>query len=242
MINNAVRNLALEKGGTLVFLLKMFFGLAVAGLAISDKNTTFLKNNPGLVVGEAFVVGIGSAIALAIVCANRRFAPIFASFRESSVVRNCLIVFLLFFGIHFLLELSGFNEIEETGGTRKMKKNLDKAESSIVGRGFVFLVVMLMLAFTLCGWDDPFAPQIHGWGPRPPWRIPGWPGFMFEGLWVALFGALPFVMIVKDRGGHGGEVATEFFKYFIMFYMGHFGLQYSGLYREAGLMGAKLGS
>ena len=233
MINNATRNIALSKGGTLVLLLKISFAMALAGLAISDKNTRFLTENPGKVIGEALVVGAGSAAAFAFIGWNRGGV---------GMAKICAIAFAVFFGVHFLLELSGFNEVEETTGSRKLNAATGRASSSIIGRGLVFLVAMLLLAFTLCGWDGPFAPQIAGWGPRPDWKIPGVSGFMLEGFIFALFGALPFIMIVKDRGGATPEAMKEFIKYFFMFYVGHFGLQYGGLYREAGLMGSKLGN
>lgn len=229
--NNAVRGLALEKGGTLVLLLKIAFGMALAGLAVSDKNTRFLTENPGKVIGEALVVGAGSALAFAFIGWNRSGADL---------VKICGIAFAVFFAVHFLLELSGFNEVEETTGSKKLSEATGKAASSIIGKGLVFLVAMLLLAFTLCGWDDPFAAQIRGWSNRPAWKIPGWKGFMAEGFIFALFGALPFVMIVKDRGGHTSEAMKEFIKYFLMFYLGHFGLQYGGLYREAGFMGSHI--
>lgn len=217
--------LALKGGGLLIFAMKFVFAIALAGLAIADKNTEFIKKHPGLVVSEAVVVGAGSALAFAIIGLNRN--------ATSSLMKTCILAFAIFFGVHFLLELSGFNEVvEETAGSKKLEALSSKAKKSVVGKIVFTLIALMLIMFTLCGWDTPF-PEAAA-----KWRIKGVPGFMMEGFFFALLGALPFIMIVKDRRGSTKEALTEFAKYFVLFYMGHFGLQYGGLYREAGFMPA----
>lgn len=65
------RELAREKGGLLVLTLKILFAFALAGLAVTDKNTAFLTSKPHLVILEALVVGAGSAGAFYLIGKNR---------------------------------------------------------------------------------------------------------------------------------------------------------------------------
>ena len=218
---NNTRRMALEHGGTLVLALKFIFAAALAGLAVTDKNTRFLTENPGLVIGEAAVVGAGSAAAFAFIGWNRG---------ATGLVKVCTLAFLVFFGVHFLLELSGFNEVEETTGSKKLGESTGRASKSVIVRTMVFLVALILFLFTMCGWDSPFN------GASDTWKVPGVKGFGLEGIVFALCSALPFVMIVKDRKGSTAEAMKEFIKYFFMFGLGHLGLQYGGLYREAGFM------
>ena len=220
---NNTRRAALEHGGALVLALKFLFAMALAGLAVSDKNTRFLTENPGKVIGEAFVVGAGSAAAFAFIGWNRH---------GTDLLKICTLAFLVFFGVHFLLELSGFNEVEETTGSKKLGESTGRAAKSAIVKAMVILIALLLFVFTTCGWDSPFN------GASDTWRIPGLKGFGLEGVIFALCSALPFIMIVKDRGGHTAEAMKEFIKYFFLFGFGHFGLQYGGLYREAGFMKA----
>jgi len=220
---NNTRRAALEHGGALVLALKFLFAMALAGLAVSDKNTRFLTENPGKVIGEAFVVGAGSAAAFAFIGWNRH---------GTDLLKICTLAFLVFFGVHFLLELSGFNEVEETTASKKLGESTGRAAKSAIVKAMVILIALLLFVFTTCGWDSPFN------GASDTWRIPGVKGFSLEGVVFALCSALPFIMIVKDRGGHTAEAMKEFIKYFFLFGFGHFGLQYGGLYREAGFMKA----
>jgi len=221
-VNLNAKGRALRGGGLLVLSLKIVFAIALAGLAIADKNTRFLTENPGKVIGEALVVGAGSALAFYLIGKNRG---------ATGLGKICFLAFIIFFAVHFLLELSGFNEVEETTGSKKLSETTGKAAKSIIGKMLVFFVMMILLMFTLCGWDTPFE------GASDNWRFKGLTGFMGEGGIFALCSALPFIMIVKDRGGHNAEALKEFIKYFALFFAGHFGLQYAGLYREAGFMG-----
>ena len=223
MNNNVVRS-ARTKGGLFVFALKFVFAIALAGLAITDKNTRFLTENPGKVIGEALVVGAGSALAFYLIGMNRH---------ATGLLKICSIAFLVFFVVHFLLELSGFNEGEETTGSKKLSEATAKAKKSIIGKGLVISVMFILLVFTLCAWDSPFVGTVPA---AATWEYKGSLGFMGEGFIFALYSALPFIMIVKDRGGHTSEALKEFAKYFALFFAGHFGLQYAGLYREAGFM------
>lgn len=221
---NNTRARALEHGGTLVLALKFLFAIALAGLAISDKNTRFLTENPGKVIGEAIVVGAGSVLAFLFIAWNRQVPT-------SAWPKLAIVAFGVFFGVHFLLELSGFNQVEESTASKKLSETTSRASKSIIGKLLVGLVLVLLLLFTACGWDSP-AEQMGGW------RIPGWKGFGVEGFVFALSSALPFIMIVKDRKGSTEEAFKEFIKYFFLFGLGHVGLQYGGLYREAGFMRA----
>jgi hypothetical protein len=214
---------AREYGGSLVIVLKLLMAAAFIGLAFIDRNTTFLTKNPGKVIGEAVLVGAMATLAFVLLAINRRVNLV-------SLKWTFISVFVVFFGVHFLFELSGFNEIQETTGSRKLGRFEERGKRSILARIFIFFIMFLLLSFTLCGWDTP-EKKWNGW------RVRGAPGFIGEGLVFAILNAVPFIMIHKDRGGSTSDAMIEFIKFIFIFFLGHLGAQYGGLYNETGLMG-----
>lgn len=222
MVN--VTNHARDLGGSLAIFLKLLMAAAFICLAFIDRNTTFLTENPGKVIGEAILVGAAAVIAFIGIAFNRR-----VGLGNKSMLITLGIIFLVFFAVHFFFELSGFNEIEETTGSRKLGEFEGRAKKSILAKIFVLFVAFLFISFTLCGWDAPSST----WSG---WRVKGPVGFIIEGIWFAIVNAAPFIMIHMDRGGSFGDAMIEFGKMVFLFFVGHVVAQYGALYRETGLM------
>lgn len=215
---------AREIGPLFITILKGLFICVFIVLAAVDRDVRWLKVMPLKIILEAFVVGIGSALAFAFIGWNRHF--------QGEWAKLVGISFFVFFILHFLFELAGFNEISTTEDTaaRKFSEFEQKVAKSTTVRIISVLIVFLLSMFTLCAWDTPSAV----WDT---WRVSGRKGFALEALVLALGSALPSIMIVKDREGSTNEILKAFFIGMFLFASGHFGLQYSGVYREIGFMG-----
>jgi hypothetical protein len=249
-------NRAVEAGPHMIKALKYIFAFVFLLLAITTRDTKFIeKNGFGLLTAEAVVVGFCTALSFAFVAWNRGLQG----------KREWLLLMSISFGVfavlHYLFELSGFNNIsaDATTGAKKFKKQEEKLKKSKMARLVVGVLMFVLASFALCAWDSPWrANPPHGYGPAPPWKITGqnpwaavnpkqpWiPGknaavFILEALVIGLGSAVPAIMITKDRGGDSKEVLKSFLIGIGLFGTGHFGLQYSGMYREFGFMGPKV--
>jgi len=216
---------ALEAGPTLVTFLKIVFIVVFGVLAATTRDVTQIKKKGlGLLVAEAVVVGVGAAGSFALVAWNRKFSGSWAKLVGIS--------FFVFFALHFLFELSGFNEISATAstGAKKFADQTSKVKKSKGALVVVGLIMFILLMFTLCAWDAPPA--------APDWRLPrNLSFFLLEPLAIGLGSALPAIMLAKDRDASRTEIIKSFLFGLVLFGSGHFGLQYSGLYREFGFMG-----
>ena len=221
---------ARELGPKLVTFLKVIFIGVFGVLAATTRNTTQIKKKGfGLLFAEAVVVGAGAALSFGAVGWNRRF--------EGSWPKLLGISFVVFFALHFLFELSGFNEISASAstGAKKFAGQTQKLEKSMAARVTFGLILFVLSMVSLCAWDSP-------WQGIVPWRLgKSWRTFFGEALVIGLGSAVPTIMIVKDRGGERNEILKAFLIGLFMFgFAGHFGLQYSGLYREFGFMPGSL--
>jgi hypothetical protein len=214
---------ARELGPKLATFLKIVFILVFGVLAATTRDTTQIrKKGLGLLVAEAFVVGAGAALSFALVARIRSFTGSWAKLVGIS--------FAVFFILHFLFELSGFNEISETAstGAKKFADQTKKVKKSKAALVIIGLLAFIMAMFTLCAWDAP-----------PPMTSQRslLSFFLVQPLVIGLGSAIPAIMIAKDRDASPREVKKSFLFSFILFGpIGHFGLQYSGLYREFGFM------
>ena len=221
---------ARELGPKLVTFLKVIFIGVFGVLAATTRDTTQIKKKGfGLLFAEAVVVGAGAALSFGAVGWNRRF--------EGSWPKLLGISFVVFFALHFLFELSGFNEISASAstGAKKFAGQKQKLEKSMAARVTFGLILFVLAMVSLCAWDSPWLQE------TAPWRLGKTRSvFILEALIIGLGSAVPAIMIVKDRGGERNEILKAFLIGLFMFGSGHFGLQYSGLYREFGFMPGSL--
>ena len=220
---------ARELGPKLVTFLKVIFIGVFGVLAATTRDTTQIKKKGfGLLVAEAVVVGAGAALSFGAVGWNRRFG--------GSWPKLLGISFVVFFALHFLFELSGFNEISASAstGAKKFTGQTQKLEKSMAARVTFGLILFVLAMVSLCAWDSP-------WQETAPWRLGKTRSvFILEALIIGLGSAVPAIMIVKDRGGERNKILIAFFFSLFVFGSFHFGLQYSGLYREFGFMPGSL--
>ena len=221
---------ARELGPKLVTFLKVIFIGVFGVLAATTRDTTQIKKKGfGLLVAEAVVVGAGAALSFGLVGWNRRFG--------GSWPKLLGVSFVVFFALHFLFELSGFNEISASAstGAKKFAGQKQKLEKSMAARVTFGLILFVLAMVSLCAWDSPWLQE------TAPWRLGKTRSvFILEALIIGLGSAVPAIMIVKDRGGERNEILKAFLIGLFMFGSGHFGLQYSGLYREFGFMPGSL--
>ena len=221
---------ARELGPKLVTFLKVIFIGVFGVLAATTRDTTQIKKKGfGLLFAEAVVVGAGAALSFGAVGWNRRF--------EGSWPKLLGVSFVVFFALHFLFELSGFNEISASAstGAKKFTGQTQKLEKSMAARVTFGLILFVLAMVSLCAWDSPWLQE------TAPWRLGKTRSvFILEALIIGLGSAVPAIMIVKDRGGERNEILKAFLIGLFMFGSGHFGLQYSGLYREFGFMPGSL--
>ena len=228
---------SLEMGGALVLLLKGLGAIALIMLAVIDRNLAFIKKKDtkpgdqvGILIGEAALVGFMSMISFAFLFWNRGFLQ---RLMTRAGLKTLGFAFAIFFAFHWLLELTGMNEIEETTATRKLGAFESRAKKSILVKVLLALTFFVFVVFTFCGWDSPL-------GIASTWKtaLKGSPyvAVFLEGLIFSIMNAIPFILIVKDRGGKTREAFVEFLRYVIVFFMFYFPMQYGGLYREVGLM------
>ena len=221
---------ARELGPKLVTFLKVIFIGVFGVLAATTRDTTQIKKKGfGLLFAEAVVVGAGAALSFGAVGWNRQF--------KGSWPKLLGISFVVFFALHFLFELSGFNEISASAstGAKEFAGQTQKLEKSMAARVTFGLILFVLAMVSLCAWDSPWLQE------TAPWRLgkKRWV-FILEALIIWLGSAVPAIMIVKDRGGERNEILKAFLIGLFMFGSGHFGLQYSGLYREFGFMPGSL--
>ena len=220
---------ARELGPKLVTFLKVIFIGVFGVLAATTRDTTQIKKKGfGLLFAEAVVVGAGAAISFGAVGWNRQF--------KGSWPKLLGISFVVFFALHFLFELSGFNEISASAstGAKEFAGQTQKLEKSMAARVTFGLILFVLAMVSLCAWDSP-------WQETAAWRLGKTRSvFILEALIIGLGSAVPAIMIVKDRGGERNEILKAFLISLFMFGSGHFGLQYSGLYREFGFMPGSL--
>ena len=221
---------ARELGPKLVTFLKVIFIGVFGVLAATTRDTTQIKKKGfGLLFAEAVVVGAGAALSFGAVGWNRRFG--------GSWPKLLGISFVVFFALHFLFELSGFNEISASAstGAKEFAGQTQKLEKSMAARVTFGLILFVLAMVSLCAWDSPWLQE------TAPWRLGKTRSvFILEALIIGLGSAVPAIMIVKDRGGERNEILKAFLIGLFMFGSGHFGLQYSGLYREFGFMPGSL--
>lgn len=249
-------NRAVEIGPQMIKALKYIFAVIFLILAVTTRDTKFIHNKGfGLLTAEAVVVGVCTAVSFAFVAWNRGLQG------SKNWTMLMVISFMVFAVLHYLFELAGFNNIsaEATTGAKKFAEQSEKIKKSKMGMLVIGTLMFVLAAFALCAWDSPWSSRTpHGYGPAPPWKLTGqnpwaavnpkqpWmPGknaavYMLEALIIGLGSAVPAIMITKDRGGDNHEVLKAFLIGIGLFGTGHFGLQYSGMYREFGFMGAKL--
>lgn len=182
-------------------------------LSFVNADVSFIKEKPRAFLGESIVVGLSAAVPFAFIALNR-------GKEIGDAMSLAITAFLIFFLFHIVMEFSGANKMSTGNGTLTSSQQAQekvmsavahfKATKIIIG---IVLGVMLLLALTVMDVG------------------PGMSTVIKEAFVMALCGALPVVMIAKDRDEKDSrKVLLDFLMYFAAFFVGHMILQLGGFY------------
>jgi hypothetical protein len=173
--------------------------------SIMNTEVSFVKEKPRMFVFESIVVGLSAAVPFMYIALNR-------GVDIGRAILLSIAAFLVFFLFHVGMEFSGEN-----------KAIIDENEKGVVEKAFHFkgtkwiigAIVIYMILLALVVRDVNIGV-----------------GTMFkEALLLATCGALPAVMIARNRDEKDGKkIAVDFFTYFGAFFAGHVALQMGGIY------------
>jgi Na+/H+ antiporter NhaD/arsenite permease-like protein len=125
--------------------------------------------------------------------------------------------FLIFFLFHVVMEFSGQNQamIDETKLTQTQQNQQDVIEKVTKFKATKWIIFAIVLILALVVRDIG----------------PGFGVVTREAFLMAICGALPTIMIAKDRDEKDSlKIFKEFMTYFGVFFAGHYALQMGGFY------------
>jgi hypothetical protein len=170
-----------------------------------NTDVSFVKQKPRMFLFESVVVGLSAAVPFTYIALNRGVEL------ERAILLG-VAAFLIFFLFHVGMEFSGENQalIDESKQAVTEKVFKFRGTKWIVG---AIVLYMIILALTVRDVSV------------------GVNTMMKEALLLATCGALPTIMIARDRNEKDGKkIATNFFTYFGVFFTGHVALQLGGVY------------
>lgn len=196
-----------------VFGSKIVLIILLMVLSFVNADVSFIKEKPRMFLFESVVVGLSAGVPFTYIALNRG-----KDFGDAASLG--VTAFLIFFLFHVVMEFSGQNQamIDKSALTTAEQKQQAvvekvtklKATKWIIG---AVIVTMILLALTVHDVDI------------------GVGTMMKEALLMATCGALPTIMIARDRDEKDGKkIAIDFFTYFGMFFAGHIALQMGGFY------------
>ena len=196
-----------------VFGSKIVLIILLMVLSFVNADVSFIKEKPRMFLFESVVVGLSAGVPFTYIALNRG-----KDFGDAASLG--VTAFLIFFLFHVVMEFSGQNQamIDKSALTTAEQKQQAvvekvtklKATKWIIG---AVIVTMILLALTVHDVDI------------------GVGTMMKEALVMAICGALPTIMIARDRDEKDGKkIAIDFFTYFGMFFAGHIALQMGGFY------------
>lgn len=176
-------------------------------LIFSFVNTeiSFIKEKPRMFLFESFVVGLSAGVPFTYIALNR-------GFDVRRAVLLGLTMFLIFFLVHVGMEFSGENHalIDESKQGITEKVFQFRGTKWIIG---AIVIYMILLALEVRDVSIGVGTMLN------------------EALLLATCGALPTIMIARNRNEKDGKkIAVDFFTYFGAFFTGHIALQMGGVY------------
>jgi prepilin signal peptidase PulO-like enzyme (type II secretory pathway) len=182
-------------------------------LSFINADVSFIKDKPRMFLFESVVVGLSAGVPFTYIAMNRG--------RDlSDAISLGVTAFLIFFLFHIVMEFSGQNQalVDETKLTKMEQKQqavIEKVTKFKATRWIIFAIMMIMLILALVVRD----------------MGPGFGVVTREAFLMAICGALPTIMIAKDRDEKDSlKIFKEFMTYFGVFFAGHYALQMGGFY------------
>jgi hypothetical protein len=182
-------------------------------LSFINADVSFIKEKPRMFLFESIVVGLSAGVPFTYIALNR-------GKELGDAISLGVTAFLIFFLFHVVMEFSGQNQAmidksELTAAQQKQQAVVEKVTKLKATKWIIGAVVVLMIVLALAVHDVDI----------------GVGTMMKEALLMATCGALPTIMIARDRDEKDGKkIATDFFTYFGMFFAGHIALQMGGFY------------
>ena len=182
-------------------------------LSFINADVSFIKDKPRMFLFESVVVGLSAGVPFTYIAMNRG--------RDlSDAISLGVTAFLIFFLFHIVMEFSGQNQamVDETKLTKmeqKQQEVIEKVTKFKATRWIIFAIMIIMLILALVVRDVG----------------PGFGVITREAFLMAICGALPTIMIAKDRDEKDSlKIFKEFMTYFGVFFAGHYALQMGGFY------------
>ena len=205
MIESASRVFGISVVGTKIVLI---FLLLI--LSFINADVRFIKDKPRMFLFESVVVGLSAGVPFTYIALNR-------GRNLSDAISLGVTAFLIFFLFHIVMEFSGQNQamIDESKLTETQQKQQDVIEKVTKFKATKWIIFAIMLILALVVRDIG----------------PGFGVVTREAFLMAICGALPTIMIAKDRDEKDSlKIFKEFMTYFGVFFAGHYTLQMGGFY------------
>jgi hypothetical protein len=174
-------------------------------LSFINAEVSFVKEKPRMFVFESAVVGLSAAVPFTYIALNR-------GVELGRAILLGIVAFLVFFLFHVGMEFSGENKaiIDENDQGVIEKVFQFKGTKWIIGAIVVYMILLALVVRDV--------------------NI-GVNTMLKEALLLATCGALPTIMIARNRNEKDGKkIAVDFFTYFGLFFAGHVALQMGGVY------------
>jgi hypothetical protein len=205
MIESASRVFEVGVFGTKIVLI---FLLLI--LSFINADVSFIKDKPRMFLFESIVVGLSAGVPFTYIAVNRG--------RDlNDAISLGVTAFLIFFLFHIVMEFSGQNQamIDESKLTETQQKQQDVIEKVTKFKATKWIIFAIVLILALVVRDIG----------------PGFGVVTREAFLMAICGALPTIMIAKDRDEKDAlKIFKEFMTYFGVFFAGHYALQMGGFY------------
>lgn len=196
-----------------VFGSKITLIILLLVLSFVNADVSFVKEKPRMFLFESVVVGLSAGVPFTYIAMNR-------GKELGDAVSLGVTAFLVFFLFHVVMEFSGQNQAmidksQLTTAQQKQQAVVEKVTKLKATKWIIGAIVVFMILLALFVHDVDV----------------GVGTMMKEALLMATCGALPTIMIARDRDEKDGKkIAIEFFTYFGMFFAGHVALQLGGFY------------
>ena len=213
MIIESVKHGSRQAFETGVFGSKIALIILLLILSFVNADVSFVKEKPRMFLFESVVVGLSAGVPFTYIAMNR-------GKELGDAVSLGVTAFLIFFLFHVVMEFSGQNQamIDKTQLTKSEQKQqalIEKVTKLKATKWIIGAIIVCMILLALAVHDVNI----------------GFGTMMKEALLMATCGALPTIMIARDRDEKDGKkIALDFFTYFGMFFAGHVALQMGGFY------------
>lgn len=196
-----------------VFGSKIALIILLLVLSFVNADVSFINKKPRMFLFESVVVGLSAGVPFTYIALNR-------GKDLGDAISLGVTAFLIFFLFHVVMEFSGQNQAmidkeKLTTTEQKQQAVVEKVTKLKATKWIIGAIGLFMIILALTVHDFSIGLGV----------------ILKEALLMATCGALPTLMIARDRDEKDGKkIAIDFFTYFGMFFAGHVALQMGGFY------------